>query len=1035
MLDDNNISKEMIIKNPDLIKKYEGYNESLFELAINNGYIPAEEDLKNNFYMCYSDSVMKSAIMRQANLVKYYEGSDKNIFVLAIEQGYIPNYNDLKNHIGLCYNSFIMKRAILDDVSLITLYRGSDEEIFSLAINNGYIPTEEDLTKYPNFTKSYSIIKKAIFIHGNFIKFYKSSFETEEDKKLFDLAIKNGYKVTEDDLIKYPDLCDDVSIMTAALKIDKNLSKYYNGLNNDLIKTIIASYINIVNDDFINAWKICCTTEQRDCLISLLNEEFIAKIGNVGINFHMLIRYAIKNPKIKEMKKIIDNKQIDEFLNMYTFFKNKFYNNDKKAFGIDRFLNIALNYNRYNKLLHDLYTNKTELNQNQVANLYYLFDNRDTLNISTVDELNDIGHKLDEKTLTLLNDELITNIEIKNIILLYLCNHTYDEVIYILGHLINYETLDALSRKYNSEDVSVLKIFILMIEETVNSISDKESLIKVAKNIVENKSLVNEIRPYFYNIEERIRSIYEMDANKSLINFNNLPRNAKYYKDKYTSSDTVQTGFNNILIGNKKVDYCDLSDSNYSLYCHVCSTSLIDLVNPNYAGRVFICLSPATNYGKKLYRNSNIAKTLDNVVVGYTNLPQGSFIGSSNHGLMSNYYSEENNYMLKTESNYYQMEFTASSATPYDFSETIVYRDGMIPSCIVITGDTPNQVEIDAAAFLSFILKKSIPLVKAPAKQEREIKFNTKLEADNHSNTLKIQLQGLKDSLLSLDVNKDQIENIIPIKIGGSHDMYKCIINGERYFLKPGARKNNKQLDPYRSYAMECGYIMQSIINPAGAVEVKLVYAPVGEDHQNILCSAIKEIKNSYDYSTWLFNKHRVILTKKEVCSLLKEFIVDHLIYNYDCKVENFIKDQDDNVYGIDKEQSLKFIFDFCIKDEKGKIVDWDTTMTYKFNPNNVIIIYKRLFENYIDGYLEIDDEIIDECIKTIDKVQSINDSQYLNIFSKFVENYCSVNQYNEELKQKIYEGILIRKKNIKQDFINFISSQKEKRNQNNKKK
>lgn len=931
----------------------------------------------------------------------------------------------------------INREMIINTPELIKQYEGYNESLFELAIDNGYIPTYEDLTKYPNFIESYSIIKKAITVNSNFIRFYKSSFESEEDIELFDFAIKNGYKITEEDLIKYPDLCDNASIMMSAFKINKNLSKYYNGLNNDLIKNIITSFIKLDNnvDDFINAWKICYTIEQRECLISLLNKNFIDKIGSVGINFHMLIRYAIKTPKIGEIKKIVDDQLIDDFINIYSFLKNKFYSNDKKAFGIDRFLNIALNYNRYSNLLHALYTSNIELSQDQVANLYYLFDERDTLKILSIDELNNIGHKLDEKTLTLLNSDSITNIEIKNIILLYLCNHTYDEVIYILGNLINYDTLNILSKKYNSEDVSVLKIFILMIEETVNSISDKESLIKIAKNIVKNKTLISEIRPYFYNIEEKIRAIYEMDANKSLVNFDNLPEGANYYKEKYISSEIVETGCKEMFIGNRKVDYCDLANCKYSLYCHVCSTSLIELINPNYVGRVFICLSPISNYGKKLYKNSNIAKTLDNVVIGYTNIPQGSFIGSSNHGLMSNFYSEENNYILKNETNFYQMEFNASSATPYSFPETIVYRDGLIPSCVVITGDIPNQSEIDAAAFLSFVLKKSIPLVKAPTKQETEITFDTKLEFDNKSNELKIQLQRLKDSLLSIDVNKDQITNIIPIKIGGSHIMYRCVINGERYFLKPGARKNNKQLDPYRSYAMECGYIMQSIINPDGVVDVKLVNAPVGDNHQDILCSAIKEIKNSHNYSIWLFNKHRGNLSQKEVRSLLKEFIVDHLIYNYDCKIENFIKDPDNNVYGIDKEQSLKFIFDFCKKDENGRIVYWDTNMTYNFNPNNVIIIYKRLFENYIDGYQEIDDEIFDECLKIIDQVQNISDSQYLNIFTKFVNNYCSINQYDDELKQKIYEGILIRKKNIKQDFVNFISLHKEKRNQNDKKK
>ena len=68
----------LIKDNPNLIREYQGYEDELFSLALKQGFIPTEDDLINNFYMKYSDSIMTYMININPNYIVYYEGSNDN---------------------------------------------------------------------------------------------------------------------------------------------------------------------------------------------------------------------------------------------------------------------------------------------------------------------------------------------------------------------------------------------------------------------------------------------------------------------------------------------------------------------------------------------------------------------------------------------------------------------------------------------------------------------------------------------------------------------------------------------------------------------------------------------------------------------------------------------------------------------------------------------------------------------------------------------------------------------------------------------
>lgn len=952
------IDIKMLKNNPNLIRDYQGYDDNIFKLALNFGFIPIENDLINNFYMKYSDSIMIYMLNNNPKYIIYYEGSNDDVFKLSLDKGYKVTEDDLKKYINLRYNDIFMINIIKDNCNYFKYYKGNNIDVINEAIKYGYIPTESDLINYPHIC-SYDVMDKVI---DNFNDF----------------------------------------------------GKYYSGNNDNIIKKIL----NTLDNNYISLFKICTSKIERENFIILFKSNIIKQLESININFKLLIKYTLKTNEINELITIINNNKLDNFISIYKVIKDKYYKNDNNAFGIKRFLNIAFNYNRYNDLLNNIINN--ELNDNQIANLYYLFDNKININIKNIDELDNIGYKLDYEVINKINKLDITSLEIKNIILLYICNKSYDEIKYVLSNLINYDTLKKMSSKYKDEDVEVLKIFMCMIEDTINSIDDIDSLRKIVYNLVENKELIMKIRPYFYNLDEHIRHVYEVDANNTLVDFNNLDKNALIYKDKYISSDIITTGGNDVYIGNNYVDYIDLSKSEYSIYVHVCSTSLKNLVNSNDKGRIYISLSPNSNYGNKFYHIPKKITSVDNVTIGYTKLVDGSFITSSNSTLQSNYSSIENSYQLNLTEKINQLEFIDSSSTPYEYPETIVYRDGLIPSCVIIQGDTPNQFEIDACAYLSFLLKTKIPLVKTSRvnKFKREIDNNSN---NNITNSRISNLNSLKDSIDSLQIKKNEVSNIIKVKIGGSHDIYRCIIDGKRYLLKPGIQKDRKSVDKYRVFAMVCAYQIQKIVNLDGLVNVRIVKLPF--NGENIYCTAIEEIPNIRNYA-WVEDSLMIKLTEKEIRCFLKEFIVDYLIYNYDSKPDNYIVNEQKQVFGIDKEQALKYILSFYNN-------NWDTSMTYEFNPNNIFNIYKKIFVDYIKGFQDIDDSLFNECINIIEKVEAIDDFEYIKIFKKYIDSYCEDNKLDNNIKNKLYEGILIRKKMLKHSFIEFINDLKNKKSNN----
>ena len=427
------------------------------------------------------------------------------------------------------------------------------------------------------------------------------------------------------------------------------------------------------------------------------------------------------------------------------------------------------------------------------------------------------------------------------------------------------------------------------------------------------------------------------------------------------------------------------------------------------------------------------------------------------------------------EDNYYHLEIKdSSSKTINQHPETLLYRDGLIPTCIIIRGENPSQEEIEAKKTFKN-LGLDIPFVHTQeigdianiqekteevqiiesTKQNNSIFSNEKIDIGTYNPRLEAlhemreKIKSLKKKIDNVKIEKDDVYDLIKLKIGGSHDMYKCHIKGKRgtFYLKPGIRKDGAQIDLYRSEAMKASYLIQKIVNPdnavfADVVQVRGTKIGLNEDSM-ITCSIIEEIPSSTSYNGW-YNENKSTLSSKEVSSFIQECMADYLLFSYDTKAENFLRDKYGNTYGIDKEQALKYILEptFAKQDKTTGEYTFDTSFS-KHNSqesdfNNCGIIYIVIFDKISQGKIDLNNDNIDAAMKTLERVEAVDDEQYKQIFKGFVDSFIespaiedkimfytkkgmSERDAKEQVKNDLYDSLLARKYNLRSEFITYF--------------
>ena len=276
-------------------------------------------------------------------------------------------------------------------------------------------------------------------------------------------------------------------------------------------------------------------------------------------------------------------------------------------------------------------------------------------------------------------------------------------------------------------------------------------------------------------------------------------------------------------------------------------------------------------------------------------------------------------------------------------------------------------------------------------------------EPNNKKAMRKVELL-IQTIALERRLTESEIIDIEEANLGESGIMYKEVIDEQTYLLKPAVDKQYLENQSFRAEIQKSASLLQKIISPDTSVEVEVI------GNNKLRLSRQEKIElgsDSHALEDFVSGKE---LDPKYARQLLQEYIVDFLLCNFDCFSGNFIIDSDDNIRGVDKEQSFRFI------DNKETL---NPDFSYIPNGSSRIPIYKILFERYKQGTQDLDFTIFDEKIKIL---EDISDAEYKEIFRPYAE------ALNKDKAEEILDKILDRKikcTELMKEYINSIRKDK----------
>ena len=216
--------------------------------------------------------------------------------------------------------------------------------------------------------------------------------------------------------------------------------------------------------------------------------------------------------------------------------------------------------------------------------------------------------------------------------------------------------------------------------------------------------------------------------------------------------------------------------------------------------------------------------------------------------------------------------------------------------------------------------------------------------------------------------------------MGETGTMYKIKIDEKEYLVKPGVNKHDGKVRPARAVVQEIASNIQQLISPDRAVIAKTYGTG------NVKVAVQEKIDNAKTASeTELITQHTT--------ELIEEYVVDYLLGNFDSDAQNFVIDSNGVAKGIDKEQSLKYL----LTDEKKESLKLD----FSYDPKGArTSIYSGLFR-YINEK-GLSNECLDKLLKSKEKVGTISDEKYIEIFKQYAYSYDATR--SKEILDKILE-------------------------------
>ena len=261
-----------------------------------------------------------------------------------------------------------------------------------------------------------------------------------------------------------------------------------------------------------------------------------------------------------------------------------------------------------------------------------------------------------------------------------------------------------------------------------------------------------------------------------------------------------------------------------------------------------------------------------------------------------------------------------------------------------------------------------------------------------------------RQSLIALcSMDRDTIRRLNNADMGESGLMYRLEEDEKSYLVKPAVEKGTFRRQDFRAEIQSAASKLQKILSPDTTVEVDVIRSPGVSLSKQDLVKINKE--KTKDFEEWVNNGGELDENIKN--GLLREYVIDFLLCNFDCFYGNFVIDEAGNVRGIDKEQSFRFMSD-------SRSLNPD----FSYIPNGAarVPIYKILFERYRKGEISLDFSVVTD---TIEKARSIPEEKYREMFREYA---VSLDKYKaEEILNMITSRREVALERI-EEFINELS-------------
>ncbi len=407
----------------------------------------------------------------------------------------------------------------------------------------------------------------------------------------------------------------------------------------------------------------------------------------------------------------------------------------------------------------------------------------------------------------------------------------------------------------------------------------------------------------------------------------------------------------------------------------------------------------------------------------------------------------------------------ASGFANRSYNEVAGFREGMMPCAIACLGDKPNEDQIRAAQYFNIPIirfnvrayddKKQVDYDKAKndfksnptyesmyniffngfrvtdaqkAIQDHieycmtilrekyiseQIDFSYLLkslaEMESIVSQIIVDLPQCKKDLAKIGIyrksltilnncSKEEIISLESAAMGESGIMYKLSEGEKTYLVKPSVEKASFVTQAFRADIQEAASQLQKFLSPNTAVNVESFGGNMRLAKQELVEVSSSNSKLLED---WVSKGGP--LDYQYSSALLKEYVVDFLLCNFDCFVGNFIIDSNDNVRGIDKEQSFRFI-----DDTRSLKAD------FSFTPNGTsrIPIYQYLFKRFKNGEIDLDLSVISD---TIEQVSMLSDEEYKGIFAAYAK------RLNPKKADELLDAILRRRDLAIQNMEKYV--------------